>query len=50
MNGYVYHTKYDRFELVDLDSLQFTGVNVVQVIAELQRSKEMVNPPVSCSD
>lgn len=46
MNGYVYHTKYDNFDLVDLGSLQHGGDNVIDIVRELQRTKEMGNPPV----
>lgn len=40
-NGYVYHTKYDRFEFISRESLQNTGDNVLSLVKSLSNSKEM---------
>ncbi|XP_023168608.2 endoplasmic reticulum metallopeptidase 1-like isoform X2 [Drosophila hydei] len=40
-NGYVYHTKYDRFEFITRESLQNTGDNVLSLVKSLSNSKEM---------
>ncbi|XP_063703868.1 endoplasmic reticulum metallopeptidase 1-like [Culicoides brevitarsis] len=40
-NGYVYHTKYDDFSLIDYGSLQHTGDNVIAVMEELDDTKEI---------
>lgn len=41
INGYIYHTKYDSFDLIKLGSLQHTGDNVVAVIHEIENANEM---------
>lgn len=46
-NGYVYHTKYDDYDLITLGSLQHTGDNVVAVIRELEGTDEMRSDEVT---
>lgn len=46
MNGYVYHTKYDNFDLINLGSLQHTGENVISVMHELDGTQEIQNSTV----
>lgn len=46
-NGYVYHTKYDSFELINYGSLQHTGDNVISVMEELDDTKEIRDDEVS---
>ena len=40
-NGYVYHTKYDSFDLINYGSLQHTGDNVISVMEELDDTREI---------
>lgn len=46
-NGYVYHTKYDSFNLINYGSLQHTGDNVISVMEELDDTKEIRYDDVS---
>lgn len=46
-NGYVYHTKYDSFNLINYGSLQHTGDNVISVMEELDDTKEIRDTDVS---
>lgn len=43
-NGYVYHTVYDRPEIIPLGSLQNTGDNLLALIQEIANSTELANP------
>ena len=48
-NGYVYHTEYDRFNVVSRESLQNTGDNVLSLALGVANAPEMDDPenPVS---
>ncbi|EDW32418.1 GL11626 [Drosophila persimilis] len=40
-NGFVYHTKFDRFSAVSRDSLQNTGDNVLSLVQSISNAEEM---------
>ncbi|ALC41588.1 CG13160, partial [Drosophila busckii] len=42
-NGYVYHTKYDRFDVISRDSLQNTGENLLSLVRGIGNAPEMYN-------
>lgn len=44
LNGYVYHTKYDRFNLIPRKSYQLTGDNVLALAKALANAPEMEDP------
>lgn len=47
LNGYVYHTKYDRFSLIPQKTYQLTGDNVLALTKALCNAYEMEDPSVS---
>lgn len=46
-NGYVYHTEYDRVNIISRESLQNTGDNVLALAKGVANAPEMDNPSVS---
>ncbi|XP_002005471.3 endoplasmic reticulum metallopeptidase 1 [Drosophila mojavensis] len=42
-NGFVYHTKYDRFDVISRDSLQSTGDNLLSLVKSISNAKEMLD-------
>lgn len=40
-NGFVYHTKYDRFDVISRDSLQSTGDNLLSLVKSISNANEM---------
>ncbi|XP_002005478.2 endoplasmic reticulum metallopeptidase 1 [Drosophila mojavensis] len=44
LNGYVYHTKYDRFNIIPRRTYQLTGDNVLGLIKGLANAPELENP------
>ncbi|XP_036332214.1 endoplasmic reticulum metallopeptidase 1-like, partial [Rhagoletis pomonella] len=44
VNGYVYHTKYDRFNLIPRRTYQLTGDNVLALTKALCNAAEMEDP------
>lgn len=46
-NGYVYHTEFDRFNVLPKGSLQNTGDNVLHLARSIANAPEMENPTVS---
>jgi hypothetical protein len=42
-NGYVYHTKYDRFDIIPPGTYQHTGDNMLALIKELGNAPEIEN-------
>lgn len=40
-NGYVYHTKYDRFDVISRKSLQNTGENLLSLVRSIANAEEM---------
>ncbi|XP_067630291.1 endoplasmic reticulum metallopeptidase 1 [Eurosta solidaginis] len=44
MNGFVYHTKYDRFNLIPRKSYQLTGDNILALTKALCNAPELENP------
>lgn len=46
-NGYVYHTEYDRVNIISKQSLQNTGDNVLALAKGVANAPEMDNPEVS---
>lgn len=46
LNGYVYHTKYDRFNLIPRRTYQLTGENVLALVKALANAEELENPSV----
>lgn len=50
-NGFVYHTKLDRFSsITKYGSLQNTGDNVLALVTSIVSSKELENPDVSVAE
>lgn len=45
-NGYIYHTKYDKIELVPLGTIQHIGENLLATAQSLVNSEEFKNPKV----
>ncbi|KAH8418640.1 hypothetical protein KR222_008079, partial [Zaprionus bogoriensis] len=43
INGYVYHTKYDRLEEIPRGSIQNTGDNILGIVRALSNAPEMSN-------
>lgn len=43
-NGYVYHTEYDRFNIMPKGSLQNTGDNLLSLARSIANAPEMENP------
>ncbi|XP_004535852.1 endoplasmic reticulum metallopeptidase 1 isoform X1 [Ceratitis capitata] len=46
-NGYVYHTQFDRFNVLTKGSLQNTGDNVLHLARSIANAPEMENPSES---
>lgn len=46
-NGYVYHTRYDRPEILPRGSLQNTGDNVLALVREIANAHELEDTSVS---
>ncbi|ALC42477.1 CG9416 [Drosophila busckii] len=44
LNGYVYHTKYDRFNIIPRRTYQLTGDNMLNIIKALGNAPELENP------
>ncbi|XP_026840670.1 endoplasmic reticulum metallopeptidase 1 isoform X1 [Drosophila persimilis] len=44
LNGYVYHTKYDRFNLIPRRTYQLTGDNILALVKALANAEELENP------
>ncbi|KAH8270873.1 hypothetical protein KR018_010625, partial [Drosophila ironensis] len=44
LNGYVYHTKYDRFNLIPRRTYQLTGENILSLVKALANAEELENP------
>lgn len=42
-NGYFYHTKYDAFDTIPLETLQHTGDNILSITKALADSSELEN-------
>jgi len=49
LNGYVYHTKYDRFNLIPRRTYQLTGENILALVKALANAEELENPSVGSS-
>lgn len=45
-NGYVYHTKYDRFAVISRNSLQNTGDNLLSLVRSIANAEEMYDTEV----
>ncbi|XP_017025012.1 endoplasmic reticulum metallopeptidase 1-like [Drosophila kikkawai] len=43
INGYFYHTKYDRFENIPRGSIQSTGENLLSLVRALSNSTQLAN-------
>lgn len=43
-NGYVYHTEYDRVNIISKESLQNTGDNVLVLATSVANAPEMDDP------
>lgn len=46
-NGFVYHTKYDRFNVISRNSYQSIGDNVLALAKSLANAPELEDPAVS---
>lgn len=46
-NGYVYHTKYDRSEIIPIETYQNVGDNVLALSRALAFANELYAPNVS---
>lgn len=46
-NGFVYHTKYDRFNVIPRRTYQLTGNNILSITKALANAPEMEDPDVS---
>lgn len=44
VNGYVYHTKYDKFNLIPRFTYQLTGDNILEITKALANAPELDNP------
>lgn len=49
INGYVYHTKYDRIDVIPRAALQNTGDNLLGLVRTLSNATELRDPSVSYS-
>lgn len=45
-NGYVYHTKYDRFNAIPRRTYQLTGNNILSLAKALANAPELEDPEV----
>jgi hypothetical protein len=46
-NGHVYHTMYDRYETIPLESFQNTGNNILALAIAIGNSNELGDTEVS---
>lgn len=46
INGYIYHTKYDRVEVIPRGAIQNTGDNVLGLVRSLSNATELYNMEV----
>jgi hypothetical protein len=44
-NGWRYHTRYDSIDYISLESIQYTGNNVLALVKKIANSNELANPP-----
>ncbi|EDW72283.1 uncharacterized protein Dwil_GK20800 [Drosophila willistoni] len=44
LNGYVYHTKYDRFNILPRRTYQLTGENILALVKALANAHELEDP------
>lgn len=49
-NGYVYHTKFDRYNLIPRRTYQLTGDNILNLIKALGTAPELEDPAVRSCD
>ncbi|XP_017150675.1 endoplasmic reticulum metallopeptidase 1 isoform X1 [Drosophila miranda] len=49
INGYTYHTKYDRFDVIPRTSIQNTGENVLSLVRGLSNATELHDPEAYAS-
>jgi len=49
INGFVYHTKYDRIDVIPRAALQNTGDNLLGLVRTLSNATELRNPSVGYS-
>lgn len=49
VNGYIYHTKYDRVDVIPQGALQNTGDNVLGLVRSLANATELYNMQVECT-
>lgn len=47
INGYVYHTKYDRIDVIPRGAIQNTGDNILGLVRGLSNATELYNMEVS---
>lgn len=47
INGYVYHTKYDRVDAIPRGAIQNTGDNVLGLVRGLSNATELYNMEVN---
>lgn len=47
INGYIYHTKYDRIDVIPRGSIQNTGDNVLSLVRALSNAHELYNTEVN---
>lgn len=45
-NGYVYHTKFDKFDVIPRGTLQSTGDNILSLARAFANAPEMEEPDV----
>lgn len=45
-NGYVYHTEFDKYNVIPRGTLQNTGDNILSLAKALANAPEMENPEV----
>jgi len=45
-NGFVYHTKFDRYAVISLDSLQNSGDNLLALVWSISNAEEMYDTEV----
>lgn len=46
-NGYVYHTKFDKYDVIPRGTLQATGDNILSLAKGYSNAPEMEDPNVS---
>lgn len=49
-NGFVYHTKFDRYNLIPRRTYQLTGDNLLNLIKALGTAPELEDPAVRTCD